>query len=106
MSVVSDDRKWQSLVYLAQTDMESAELEGEVMRAERLLDMVKSKLFLSESGTVAERQHSANAHESTSEAHEAWVRAVVAHKGIRAKRATAQILIDVWRSEQANRRQG
>lgn len=103
--MITEDRKMRALVYLAETDEECAELEGETLRRERLLEMIKSKIFLGKTGSVAERNAMAEVDPETSRAHEEWVQALVRFKSMKAKRASEALIIEVWRSENANRRQ-
>jgi hypothetical protein len=103
---ISDDRRDKAIRYLAETDSELAELEGETMRKEYMLDLVKDRAFLVGDGNNAERLAKANTSADASRAHEEWVQAVVAFKRIKAKRETERVVWETWRSENSNRRVG
>lgn len=92
--------------YLAETDLECAELEGEQVRREYLLDMIKDRCFLTAEGNVREREATANTSAEVQRAHEEWVQALVRFKHVKSKRQTEAMICDQWRSENANRRQG
>ena len=105
--MISDDRREKAIRYLAETDQESAELEGEMVRREYLFDMIKDRIFLTADGTsIKEREATANISAETQRAHEEYVQALVKFKGMKAKRQTEAMICDQWRSENANRRQG
>ena len=104
--MISDDRRDKAIRYLAETDSELAELEGETMRREYMLDLVKDRAFLTEDGNNEVRKAKANTAAESSRAHEEWVQAVVAFKRIKAKRETERVVWETWRSENSNRRQG
>ena len=104
--MISDERRDKAIRYLAETDSELAELEGETMRREYMLDLVKDHAFLTTDGNNAERQAKANTSADASRAHEEWVQAVVAFKRIKAKRETERVVWETWRSENSNRRVG
>lgn len=104
--MISDDRREKAMRYLAETDLESAELEGDEARREYMLEMIKDRAFLTADGTVRERDAIANTSAEVQRAHEEWVQALVRFKHVKAKRQTEAMICDQWRSENANRRQG
>jgi hypothetical protein len=104
--MISDERREKAMRYLAETDLECAELEGEQVRREYLLDMIKDRCFLTAEGNVREREATANTAAEVQRAHEEWVQALVRFKHMKSKRQTEAMICDQWRSENANRRQG
>jgi hypothetical protein len=104
--MISEDRRWKAVTYLAETDLECAELEGEQVRREYLLDMIKDRIFLTADGNNREREAKANTSAEVQRAHEEWVQALVRFKHMKSKRQTESMICDQWRSENANRRQG
>lgn len=104
--MISDERREKAMRYLAETDLECAELEGDEARREYLLEMIKDRAFLTADGTVREREATANTSAEVQRAHEEWVQALVRFKHVKAKRQTEAMICDQWRSENANRRQG
>lgn len=104
--MISDERREKAMRYLAETDLECAELEGEQVRREYLLDMIKDRCFLTAEGNIREREATANTSAEVQRAHEEWVQSLVRFKHVKAKRQTEAMICDQWRSENANRRQG
>jgi hypothetical protein len=104
--MITDERREKAIRYLAETDLDCAELEGEQLRREYMLDLVKDRVFLTSSGNVREREATANTSAETQRAHEEWIQALVRFKHMKAKRQTEAMICDQWRSENANRRQG
>jgi|SRR4051812_45569480 hypothetical protein len=104
--MISDERREKAMRYLAETDLECAELEGEQVRREYLLDMIKDRVFLVADGNNREREATANTSGEVQRAHEEYVQALVRFKHVKAKRQTETMICDQWRSENANRRQG
>lgn len=104
--MISEERREKAMRYLAETDLDCAELEGDMARREYMLDMVRDRAFLVASGNVREREATANVSAETQRAHEEWVQALVRFKHMKAKRQTESMICDQWRSENANRRQG
>ena len=103
--MISEERRWKAVTYLAETDLECAELEGEQVRREYMLDLIKDRVFLTAEGNNREREAIANTSAETQRAHEEWVQALVRFKHMKAKRQTEAMICDQWRSENANRRQ-
>jgi hypothetical protein len=104
--MISEDRKEKAMRYLAETDLECAELEGDQVRREYLLEMIKDRVFLTSEGNNREREATANTSAEVQRAHEEWVQALVRFKHVKSKRQTEAMICDQWRSENANRRQG
>lgn len=93
-----------ALRYLAETDGAVAEAEAAVERAEYRHGLIKDRIFLTASGTVAERQATAGSSNEALAAHEDYLAALVAHKQLRAKRETESQVIGVWRTQESSRR--
>ena len=106
MNMISDDRAEKALRYLVDTDESCALLKAEVERAEFGYKRTREAVFTHSSGTVAERQAGAMTHADTLAAHERLVAAIAEHAKIANKRDTERIVMDTWRTIQANRRQG
>jgi|SRR5688572_1661313 len=104
--MISDERAEKALTYLAETDLKAAELKADVERCEYKLKAMKAAVFKHSSGTVAERQAEA---ETDSRVEFEWkdhVEAIKAYSAVHNKRQTEALVIEVWRSVQANRRHG
>ena len=104
--MISDERAEKALRYLVDTDESCALAKAEVERAEFGYKRTREAVFTHSVGTVADRQAGAMTHEDTMAAHERLVAAIAAHAKIANKRDTERIVMDTWRTIQANRRQG
>jgi hypothetical protein len=96
----------ESLEYLLETDDEFGRLKGEVEGLDYLIKMAEARGYLGASGTQDQRKSQARISEE-------YERLVLEHNDrvielhtIGAKRKTAELVIEVWRSQSANRRVG
>jgi hypothetical protein len=104
--MISDDRMEKALRFLAETDDELAEAEADLLRAEKLVEKVTDKIFLTSDGSVADRKARASVSSELAPLEESQIQALVKHRQIKAKRDTEKLVIEVWRTYQANRRMG
>jgi sugar phosphate isomerase/epimerase len=104
--VISDDRCERALRYLAETDEEAAELKANVERCEFKAKQVKASVFLHFTGTVGEREAEALTGQRTTAAYEEYFKAIRDYQAVANKRALQVLIVEVWRSLQANRRVG
>lgn len=104
--MITEERLTLALQYLATTDRDLADLRAEVLRSEYLVKTQRHFAFLAADGNNEERKASAETSGKVIEAQERHVSAVGNYEKLRAKRETESLIIDVWRSENANRRQG
>ncbi len=96
------------LDYLLSTDEEYGELRGRVKGLEHTLKVVKAQAFLEAKGegTNQEREAKAYTSEDYRRTREVYENAVIEMETIAAKRKSRELTIEVWRSQNANRRQG
>ena len=104
--MISEERAEKALRFLVDTDERCAEAKGEVERTEFAFKRTREALFSHADGTVAERQAAATQHPKTVEAHEAYIEALKAYSFLANKRDTERIVLDVFRTLCANKRQG
>lgn len=104
--MISDDRAQKALVYLAETDEPCAEAKAHAERMEFKAKAIRHALFLHSVGTVAERQAKAETDDAYEDAMDAYLKAVAVYSHMMNKRATEHIVLDTWRTIQANRRRG
>lgn len=104
--MISDDRAEKALRYLAETDEPAALAKAECERAEFAYKRTKDAIFTHLDGTVGDRQAQAAQHPKTIEAHDRYVETIRAWAHFQNKRETERIVLDTWRTIQANRRQG
>ena len=95
-----------ALNYLAETDQPYAQHCAHVKALEYQVKTIKALVYLESTGTVEDK----TALSESSEVYRAWVtdyeKAYCEMKTIDAKRKRADLTIEVWRSLNANRRQG
>lgn len=106
MKYITDKAVEDSLELLAKTDESYAKLKARVKALEYQGKTIKAQAFLIATGTVAERE--ANAYTSQEYTH--WLEDyenAMADAGIQeAKRKRAELTIELWRTESANKRKG
>lgn len=104
--MISAERVEAALNYLAETDFDVAAAEGEVARLDKKIERVKDNLYLGETGSIADRKAKANVHKDLVLLEDNYVDALVKFKTLKAKRDTARVEIEVWRSFESSRRAG
>lgn len=104
--MISNDRLEKALTYLSQTDEQSAKLKADVARREYACDLTRRRVFLLATGGVEERKAFAEVHEDVQRAESERADAILAYEKIKARRTTEALVVDVWRSIEASRRQG
>lgn len=103
--MIDDKRLEKALHYLATTDEECAGLRADMERTEFKAKTVKATVFKLSEGSVAERNATAETDSRTVEAYEAHFKAMHEYHAMANKRGTEAIVVDTWRSMNANRRQ-
>jgi len=103
---VTQSRMEEALEYLSDTDEACAELGADMERAEFRAKRTKSTVFTLSAGSVAERNALADTHPDTEAAYEKYFEAHRKFNAMRNKRGTESIVVETWRSLNANRRQG
>lgn len=101
---ISDDRLEKALHFMATTDQEAAELKAEVERAEYRCKLARAREFMSAEGSVEARKASAESSQSVQEVEDTRYAAILAYEKIKAKRATEELIVEVWRTCSANSR--
>lgn len=104
--MISEERLQKALTYLAETDEPSALLKADVARKEYACKLGRSIEFIEANGSVELRKAVADSSTRVVRAEEELVMAILAYEKIKAKRATQELVVEVWRSLNANRRQG
>lgn len=104
--MITDDRLQRALHYLAETDSPAAEMKADVARKEYLCKLARSRGFLSASGSVELRKAEAEVSKGVQDAEQDLADSIVAFEKVKAKRATEELIVEVWRSLSANRRAG
>ena len=104
MTAIDQNRMESALDYLATTDDAFADAKAQLARCEILAKRARHRIFITESGTVAERQAKADIHPEVGQADDDLVEAITVYERIKAKRERASVVIDVWRSLNASLR--
>lgn len=104
---ISEERMEKALHYLVETDETCAEARAEVERLEFKAKAVEAAMFkLAEGKSVADREASSKTSDEVSWAWEAYFVALKKYDALKNRRSTESIVIDVFRTIQANMRQG
>ena len=104
--MIDDARLEKALRYLATTDADCASLKADVARTEYLAKRHEALVFQLSDGSVEARKAEAKSSGEVAEKWEQHFKAIEAYESIRAKRETESVIVDTWRSMNANRRQG
>jgi|TARA_A100000172_G_C3023370_1_gene103915 hypothetical protein len=94
------------MTYLAETDEDAAKAKAKAKSLEQFGKTVKAFGFLEATGTVAEREAQSLTTEEYKKYLRAYEDAVMESEKYANKRASEAGIREVWRSLQANRRQG
>jgi hypothetical protein len=104
--LITEDRLQKALTYIAETDEQEAQLHALVIKTKKKEEAIFDTIAAIGEGTVLERKARAHKHPDTESAVAAHLTALSEHRHVKNKRDTEKIIIDVWRSENATRRQG
>lgn len=104
--MIDDARAEQALRYLVATDESCAAAKAEMERTEFKAKAVKNAAFLHLEGTVAERNARAEVAPDYMKAMDEHFAAIRTYGAIANKRSTESIVMDTWRTVQANLRRG
>jgi len=102
----NEDDIGKALRYLSQTDAPYAKSIARVKALEYQIKTIKGLTYLESTGTIAEREAKACSSEKYHEFTDDYETAVLEKETLAAKRKRAELVIEVWRSLNANRRQG
>ena len=94
------------LSFLARTDKEEADARALVKALEENKKTIKALAYLQADGTNADRENQAHASSEFKKYLEDYENAVADHALISNKRKRAELIIEVWRSINSNRRAG
>lgn len=103
---VSSERLSQALTYLAETDKACADANIEMQRREYAADKTLKRVFLDMTGNNEERKAKAVTSSDYDSAMTRYFEAAAEYETMKAKRKTEELIVEVWRSLNANRRQG
>ena len=104
--MITQERMEKALKYLAESDQESAELKTDVERAAFKLKQVKATIFIHSEGNIEQRKAIAETSQETKDAELEYLQAHTESGKVENKRKTQLLITEIWRSLNANRRQG
>jgi hypothetical protein len=104
--VISADRLQKSLTYLAETDEPCAKAKSLMIGLERQEKTILAMQYLGFTGTVEERKAKAQATPQYQNWRETYEQAVFDYELMKNKRSTEEMVIECWRSLNANQRRG
>lgn len=105
--MITQDRAEEALDFLINTAEQFGELKGALERSEILRKRARKHVFLTcEASTVAQKDALAETSQNALEADESYCNTLIAYEKLKAKREIEQIVIDVWRTNEASRRRG
>lgn len=102
--LVADELVQRAFDWLIENSETSAQAKAARIRAEHALKRVKAQQFLSNKGTIAERDAKAIASQEYDDAVEAECAAVETDEFHKNQRNKAIAIIEAWRTEQSNMR--
>ena len=103
---ITDERAELALRFLVDNDEKAAELKADAERAEFKAKAIKDALFRRLTGSVADRTAEAGASAEYAMAMGDYFNALAEYEKVRNKRSTETIVIETWRTVQANQRRG
>lgn len=105
--MIADDQRCENaLNYLSHTDEKAAQLKMDVAMLEDEITALKAAIFTREEGSVELRKAIAEQAPEVISAREKYYKALLEFEHVRNRRTTANAVIELWRSINANRRMG
>src|SRR3990167_6375315 len=104
--IITEAKLQAALDGLVSTDESCATFRVEVSRKEYLCKVARAKIFLTTEGSVEQRKSLAEVSKEVESAEEARLTMMGEFEKIKANRETSTLIIEVWRSENKNRREG
>jgi hypothetical protein len=102
----SDENRDRAMEYLAETDELAASLKANEVRTEYLAKVAEALAFRMCEGSVEAKKAEAKTMPNVLEAWKEHFQAIQDYELVKAKRARAVLVVDTWRSVNANRRAG
>jgi hypothetical protein len=104
MTIVSEKNVSTALTFMAEDPHPMALARKDLTDAENEYERVRAKVYLEQRGTVAEREAATTLDRRVSTAKEAIAEAAFGVDRYKARLNAAQMLCDIWRTENANAR--
>ena len=94
------------MTFLGESDDTFADAKANLAKREILAKRARHRIFITESGTVAERQAKADIHPEVGQADDELIEAITVFERLKAKRERAGVVVDVWRSLYSGMKRG
>ena len=104
--MITEERLYKAMQILAESDEKAAALKTDVARAKYRLDRVKATIQVHSEGAQEQRKAIALTAPETQQAELEHLDALQAYEALANDRKTQELVVEVWRSEGANRRAG
>jgi hypothetical protein len=104
--LINEQRLEKAMNYLVDTDFECANYKVDAERWKYIAKRNKAHVILAETGTAQVKDARAEITQVVSDAEDAYFDCLRLYEQMSAKRKTEQLVIEVWRTEQANLRKG
>jgi len=104
--MIKEEEMERALRWMATTDTELADWRVAVLRTEYLAAVAESLSYKLMEGTVEDRKRACKAAPEVQTAMENHFATVRGYEKLRAQRKSAELLIETWRSVNANQRKG
>ena len=104
--MINDDQVEKALFYIRDSASEAGQLAGAVKEAEARRKASMAIAFLQATGTVAEREARSRTDPAVMAAYHDYCESVAAYEKLKLEIKAGEMLIDVWRTENSNRRAG
>jgi hypothetical protein len=102
--VITQEKMEAAMQFLSESDISYAEAKTHLMQTEILCKRIRSRVFVTETGSVEARKAAADVNKDVIDADDGYIEATLEYETIKARRSRAEIVIDVWRSIEASRR--
>lgn len=102
--MINEARVQEAIDYLVKTDFECAGYKVNAERWRYTSDRRKAHVILTEGGTIQEKKAKADIDAGVIAAEDEYFHCLQKFEEMSAKRKTEQLVIEVWRTEQANLR--
>ena len=103
---IPDERLQKALDFLAGTDLKAANAKALVEGLSEQRKTIKSMLYIEAQGDQKKREAEAYAADEYIEHIEKYTNAIAEFETLRNRRITAALIVEVWRSCNANQRKG
>lgn len=103
---LNEDRVERAMATLAETDMQAADAKVMVLRTEQKIKTVKAVVYAALEGSIEDKKQKVELDETVKAAWEDYFTAVRDHEIVKNRREREVLVVELFRSINANRRMG